>query len=129
MAQSNPIITPSNYIALTTPKEIFVRIDNANCYAITSFILNTKNCPPTVYNYISANNDGQNDVFFIEGLRNIFLDYKIEIYSRWGRLLWTGNQNDPDWNGYVKDGIDQRKAPDGTYFYFIFLNDPDYPVD
>ena len=29
--------------------------------------------------------------------------------------------------GYVKDGIDQRKAPDGTYFYFIFLNDPDYP--
>ena len=127
VAQTNPIVTPSNYVALTTPKEIFVRIDNANCSAITSFILKTKNCPPTVYNYISANNDGQNDVFFIEGLRNIFLDYKIEIYSRWGRLLWTGNQNDPDWNGYVKDGIDQRKAPDGTYFYFIFLNDLDYP--
>lgn len=123
----NPILTPSNYSANATPKEIFIRIENENCFSITSFLLLTKNCPPTVYNYISANDDTINDVFTIEGLRNIFLEFKIEIYNRWGRLLWTGNQNTEDWNGYVKDGISIKKATDGTYFYLIFLNDIDYP--
>jgi len=66
-------------------------------------------------------------VFFIDGLRNIFLNYRIEIYNRWGRLIWTGNQQTEDWNGYVKDGFETTKAPDGTYYYLLFLNDKDYP--
>jgi hypothetical protein len=60
-------------------------------------------------------------------LRDIFLDFKLEIYSRWGRLVWTGNQNTEDWNGYVKDGVGSKNAPDGTYFYLLFLNDIEYP--
>lgn len=124
--KTNPISNTFSYIATTTPKQIFVRIENENCYSITSFTLTTKNCPPTVYNYISVNNDSKNDTFHIEGLRDIFLDYKLEIYNRWGKLLWTGNQNKPEWDGYVEDGIGSKRAPDGTYFYLLFLNDPDY---
>jgi hypothetical protein len=60
-------------------------------------------------------------------LRDIFLDFKLEIYSRWGRLLWTGNQDTEDWNGYVQDGIGGQYASDGTYFYVLYLNDKDYP--
>lgn len=123
----NPIFNTSNYIANATPKEIFIRLNNENCYSVTSFLLTTRNCPPTVYNYVSANNDTYNDTFYIEGLRDIFLNFKLEIYSRWGRLLWTGNQNTPDWNGYVEEGIITKNAPDGTYFYLLFLNDKDYP--
>ena len=123
----NPILTPSNYSASTTPKEIFIRVFNQNCFSITSFLLTTRNCPPTVHNFVSANNDTLNDTFTITGLHNIFLDFKLEIYSRWGRLLWTGNQNTEDWDGYVHDGIGSKNAPDGTYFYLLFLNDIDYP--
>ena len=123
----NPILNPSNYSAITTPKEIFVRISNGNCFSITSFLLTTRNCPPTVYNFVSVNNDGANDGFTIGGLRDIFLDFKLEIYSRWGRLLWTGNQNTQDWDGYVKEGFGSKNAPEGTYFYLLFLNDVDYP--
>ena len=126
-ADVNPILNPSSYVAIATPKEIFVRIFNDNCFSITSFLLTTRNCPPTVYNFVSANTDTYNDTFFIGGLRDIFLDFKIEIYSRWGRLLWTGNQNTADWDGYVKDGVGSKNAPDGTYFYLLFLNDVDYP--
>ena len=36
-------------------------------------------------------------------------------------------KNTEEWNGYVKDGFSIKKAPDGTYFYLIFLNDIDYP--
>ena len=123
----NPILNTTNYQAMQTPKEIFVRVFNQNCFSITSFLLTTRNCPPTVYNFVSANNDSYNDNFTIGGLRDIFLDFKLEIYSRWGRLLWTGNQNTEDWNGYVKDGIGSKNAPDGTYFYLLFLNDIEYP--
>ena len=126
-ADVNQILNPSNYIAITTPKEIFIRVTNQNCYSITSFLLTTRNCPPTVYNYVSANNDSINDNFYISGLRDIFLNFKLEIYSRWGRLLWTGNQNTEDWDGYVKEGVGRKNAPDGTYFYLLFLNDIDYP--
>ncbi|MGL2964786.1 gliding motility-associated C-terminal domain-containing protein [Flavobacterium sp. RSB2_4_14] len=126
-AAINPILITSNYIATTTPKEIFVRVANENCFSITSFLLTTRNCPPTVYNYISANNDSLNDTLIIDGLYNIFLNFKLEIFNRWGRLVWTGNQNTESWNGYIKNGIGNENAPDGTYFYILFLNDTDYP--
>lgn len=123
----NPIAATTNYEAITTPKEIFVRIENEHCFSITSFNLFTRNCPPIVYNAVSANNDGANDGFYIEGLRDIFVNFKIEIYNRWGKHLWTGTQEKPDWNGYVSEGIGNKKAAAGTYFYVIYLNDADYP--
>ena len=123
----NPINNTSNYEAFYTPKEIFVRIENEHCYSITSFNLLTRNCPPTIYNAVSANNDFSNDVFFIDGLRDIFVNFELEIYSRWGKHLWTGNQNKPDWDGTVPDGIGNQKAAAGTYYYILYLNDPDYP--
>lgn len=123
----SPILNTTNYVATSTPKEIFIRLDNENCFAITSFLLTSRNCPPTVYNYISANNDSMNDHFIIDGLQNIFPNYRIDIYSRWGRLVWTGNQNTQNWDGYIKEGLGSKNAPDGTYFYVLYLNDPDYP--
>lgn len=124
----SPILNTTSYQAIPTPKEIFVRVGGDHCFVTTSFLLTTRNCPPTVYNFVSVNNDTTNDTFTIGGLHNIFLDYKLEIYSRWGRLLWTGNQNTQDWDGYVKDGFEKKNAPDGTYFYLLFLNDVDYPA-
>src|SRR6218665_577065 len=99
-SKSSPILNTSNYKA-AAHTEIFVRVENENCYAVTSFQLIVKNCPPTVYNYISANNDGRNDYFIIRGLRDIFMHFKLSVYSRWGRLLWTGNNKSPDWDGDV----------------------------
>jgi gliding motility-associated-like protein len=122
----NPIFNPSNYEAVTTPKEIYVRIDNGGCYAITQFLLETYNCPPTVYNAVSANNDGMNDGFFIAGLRDVFINFELLIFNRWGKHLWTGNNNKPDWDGYVSEGIGSKQAPEGTYYYILYLNDPDY---
>ena len=124
----NEILNTNNYEAQTTPKEIFVRVENdLGCYTITSFQLLTENCPPVIYNAVSADNDGINETFFIEGLHNIFVDYKLEIYNRWGRLIWTGNNSKPDWNGYIEEGIGTKLAPDGTYFYVLHLNDEKYP--
>lgn len=121
----NPILNSSNYNAVTTPKEIFVRIDNG-CFSVTSFQLLTENCPPVVYNAVSPNGDGSNDTFFIDGLRDIFMNFELLIYNRWGKLLWTGNNNKADWNGYVEEGIGSSLAPSGTYYYILYLNDTNY---
>ncbi|WP_445718942.1 T9SS type B sorting domain-containing protein [Flavobacterium sp.] len=123
---TNSILNSSNYEALTTPKEIFVRIDNG-CFSITSFFLLTENCPPTVYNAVSPNGDFSNDTFFIEGLRDVFVNFELLIYNRWGKHLWTGNNNKPDWDGYVEEGVGNTQAPAGTYYYILHLNDPNYP--
>lgn len=122
-----PILNTSSYEAQTTPKEIFVRIENINCYSISSFNLTTRNCPPTIYNAVSADSDGFNDTFFIDGLRDVFVDFKLEIYNRWGKHLWTGTNNKEDWDGIVPNGIGGEKAPAGTYFYILYLNNPDFP--
>ncbi len=125
---TNPIFNTANFVALTTPKTIYIRIENAHCFNITSFILKTKNCPPLVHNFVSANNDGENDTFHIDGLKDIFLKYKVSIYNRWGALIWTGNSASQEWDGFATNGIllDNKEIPAGTYFYIIDLNDPDY---
>jgi gliding motility-associated-like protein len=126
---TNAILNTSNYIAETTPQTIFVKVDNGICFSTTSFLLTTNNCPPIIYNFVSANNDTKNDTFFIEGLRNVFLNFNLSIYNRWGTLIWTGNNNLPDWDGYANKGLllDNSPVPDGTYFYLLYLNDKDYP--
>jgi gliding motility-associated-like protein len=125
----NPIINTSNYMAQATPKEIFVRIDDGTCSSVTSFLLIAKNCPPTIYNYVSANNDGTNDSFFIDGLRDIFVNFELEIYNRWGVLIWEGNNQTDDWRGTATKGlrVNGNEVPDGTYYYVLDLNDPGYP--
>lgn len=129
-ANLNPILNSNNYTANSTPKEIFVRIENENCFSITSFLLETKNCPPTLYNAITANGDGLNDFLHFEGLRDIFTNFKLYIYSRWGRLVWEGNNNSENWYGQSSKGIELNigDVPDGTYFYILDLNDADYPT-
>ncbi len=86
--------------------------------------------PPIIYNYISANNDYDNPTFFIEGLRDVFIDFKIEIYNRWGQLVWVGDNSTPDWSGLSNQEVrfdDSIISPRATYYYILYLNDVDYP--
>lgn len=128
ITSSNEIINLSNFEALTTPKTIWVRIENTDgCYSITSFQLHSYNCPPTVYNAVSPNGDGLNDFFFIDGLRDIFINFKLEVYNRWGRLIWTGDNSKPDWDGKADNAIGNDQSPGATYYYILYLNDDNYP--
>jgi len=126
----DPIYNTSQYTTTTNPERIYVRLDNGTCHTTTSFLLRTKKCAPVTYNYITPNNDGKNDSFFVEGLRNIFLNFKMTIYNRWGNLVWTGTHKDADWNGVAdvqKVGPEQTTVPAGTYYFVLELNDPEYP--
>ncbi|QYJ67482.1 T9SS type B sorting domain-containing protein [Flavobacterium litorale] len=127
---SNRISNTNAFKNTSNPQEIFVRVANGECYATTSFLLRAIKCPPTTFNYVTPNNDGYNDRFFVEGLRNIFLNFKMSIYNRWGSLVWTGNHSTEDWDGIAdveKVGPQDNTVPVGTYYFVLELNDPEYP--
>ncbi|GGB86456.1 hypothetical protein GCM10007424_28150 [Flavobacterium suaedae] len=127
---ANRIYNTTAYNNTTDPEQVYVRIDNGECYTVTSFLLSTRKCPPTTYNYVTPNGDGYNDTFFVEGLRNIFYDFKMTIYNRWGNLVWTGDHNKEDWDGIAsveKVGAENNTVPVGTYYFVLELNDPEYP--
>ncbi len=127
---SNRIYNTTAYTSTGNPQQIFARVDNGSCYNVASFLLYTKKCPPTTFNYVTPNDDGYNDTFFVEGLRNIFLNFKMSIYNRWGSLVWTGDHSKEDWNGIAnveKVGADGNTVPVGTYYFVLELNDPEYP--
>lgn len=125
-----PIVPFNSYTNETNPETIFYKVTHqSGCFIIGQFELQVRNCPPTIYNWISANGDGKNDYFIIEGLENIFEDFKLFIYNRWGRLLWKGDQSNPRWNGEVTQSgrLFGNFVPSGTYYYVLKLNDSDFP--
>ena len=70
-------------------------------------------------NAFTPNHDGLNDTWLPVALG--VSDYRINVYNRWGELVWeTNSQNEP-WLGQVRDGA--HFAPDGLYYYEAFILD------
>jgi gliding motility-associated-like protein len=116
---STPFLNESNR------QTLFVRISNANCFEIVDFSIGVENCDIEIFNAVTPNEDGKNDTFFISGLRDIYLDYKLKIFNRYGQQIWEGSNEDEEWNGVANMGLaaTQQKLPTGTYFYILELND------
>ena len=73
----------------------------------------------------SPNNDNKNDWFNIQGLYDIYTNHKLEIYNRYGTLIFEGN-NTNKWYGIANKGLTNtdKVLPVGTYFYVLYLNEP-----
>ncbi len=73
---------------------------------------------------ISPNDDGINDFFVIPGIENQGNTY-LEIYNRWGAIVYKSKDYKNDWYGIADDNgmvVDRKKGvPDGTYFYILKL--------
>lgn len=74
----------------------------------------------TIPNVFTPNGDGQNDTFQVEGLA--IDDFNMEIYDRWGLLMYETNAPLKGWNG-GKDNSLADRDPDGTYYYVITMSD------
>jgi len=104
----------------------------AGCYAVVAVdsagqtsSLNTQcvdNCP--IYelpNVFTPNGDGKNDIFtplasfrFIQGI-------DINIYNRWGQVVYHTTNPNINWNGNVDNS--GGACPDGTYYYIGSVNE------
>ena len=75
-------------------------------------------------NIITPNGDGDNDEFIIPRVEKFPMNYSkmvVEIYDRWGKLVW---RSDPGYNDNRWKGNDFRgkKLPMDSYFYVIHIN-------
>src|SRR5690554_3128477 len=72
----------------------------------------------------SPNGDGINDTFEIKNLRELYPNFTMEIYNRYGNILYKGNGDSPDWDGTSSSGMrmGNSELPVGVYFYIINFN-------
>ncbi|GAB3777595.1 hypothetical protein GCM10028818_25010 [Spirosoma horti] len=74
----------------------------------------------------SPNGDGINDRFVIRHVA-VDLTIQLEVYNRWGHLVYRSDNYKNDWDGTANQGINLSAAkgylPDGTYYYQIRLSD------
>ncbi|NMH24136.1 gliding motility-associated C-terminal domain-containing protein, partial [Flavobacterium solisilvae] len=74
----------------------------------------------------SPNNDTINDTFEIKNLPIAYPNFKLEIFNRYGNLLYTGNKNTPNWDGTTSEKslrVGSNLLPTGVYFYILYFND------
>ena len=68
-----------------------------------------------VPNGFSPNNDGVNDYFEINGL-DAYTNVKLQVFNRWGNLVYESDDYKNNWNGKNKSGED---VSDDTYFFTL----------
>lgn len=76
----------------------------------------------TFPNGFSPNGDGKNDTWVIDMIV-LFPDAQVEIYNRWGELLFLSVGYHTPWDGTYNS----KPVAVGTYYYIINLNNPLYP--
>ncbi len=74
---------------------------------------------PLIYvpNTFTPNNNGTNDQFFALGINVV--DFRLEIYNRWGELIYKGDALSAMWDGTYHG----KNCPDGVYTWKIEYGD------
>ena len=85
----------------STTDSIFIQLDSCLTNRVT--------------NVFTPNGDGINDFFAIKNIE-YFPNSRLEIFNRWGKLIYESNDYKNDWDG--------ANFPSGTYFYIFYPNDP-----
>ncbi|MFK7983046.1 MAG: gliding motility-associated C-terminal domain-containing protein, partial [Saprospiraceae bacterium] len=75
-----------------------------------------------IFNALSPNGDGANDVFQIDGIED-FPNNTVKIFNRWGNMVYEMAGYKNKWNGNW--GRDNALLPDGTYFYLFDTGEGD----
>lgn len=111
---SNGATTPK--ITIVSPGTYHATVTINGC-GTTDSIEVVKDCYITVPNVFTPNGDGINDYFFPRQLLSSgLIDFNMNVYNRWGQIIFTGNALDGrGWDGRY-NGVDQ---PEGVYVYLI----------
>ncbi|WP_376776975.1 gliding motility-associated C-terminal domain-containing protein [Flavobacterium covae] len=108
------LLTPFNTICDTATVTVRVEPSNKEEFVI--------------YNHMTPNGDGNNDVFFIDGIDK-FPNNSVEVYNRWGVLVYEAkgyNNNDRSFRGISSGRVTIKQLeelPEGTYYYMFKYED------
>lgn len=112
---ANPSVDP-----LTTTIYTVTVTDVNGCKAKDTVVVTV--LPDIIFaNGITPNGDGNNDRWMIDNIQK-FPNNVVEIYNRWGELLFHEKGYQNDWDGTFKG----KPLPVGTYYYLVDLHDKLY---
>jgi gliding motility-associated-like protein len=118
----NPIVT----IDEINKKEIVLILNaNTNCADTAKQTLNFNESLNNVKfsNAFTPNNDGINDMFFIDGISQCG-EYELTFFNRWGQEIYKTITNQPKWDGKTSNGQD---ALTGVYYYLGYYKKQNEP--
>lgn len=68
----------------------------------------------------SPNGDGINDSYNIQFIKELYPDFKVVFFNRWGAEVYVMDASTPSWNGRLHG--DGALVPSGVYFYVAEFN-------
>ena len=90
---------------------VWLTVENTNgCIDSASKIIKVAENRFSTPNVITPNNDGINDYFKVKNLESL-QSCSIEIYNRWGQIVYSNPSYDNKWDG--------EQYADGVYFYRV----------
>src|SRR5690606_38697204 len=92
------------------PIAVTLDIETGACSFSESVILMGSRC--AIPKGVSANGDGKNDAFNLNGLGV----RELKIFNRYGMLVYEKTEYSNEWHGQNKDG---NILPSGTYYYHL----------
>ncbi len=110
-------------LAELTPGIYYVAVSDANnCEELVSIRVDDGTICLEASTIITPEGDGFNEEFMI-GCLSRYSDNRLEIYNRWGQLVYLADNYN---NGNLWRGTNRRdgEVPDGVYFYVFKYVDP-----
>jgi len=102
--------------------------DNTDVTNDQPTVLSLDGCKIKVFNALSLNGDSNNERFYIQGIE-CYPDNTVEIYNRWGVLVFETNNYDNNthvFKGFSEGRVTVKEAdglPAGTYYYILKYKD------
>lgn len=95
--------------------------DDNDCVVVTviDFLVDLR-----IPDAFSPNNDGSNDFWQIEGIDQ-YPEARVEIYNRWGQLIFESNGYNEMWDGTYNG----KDMPHGSYVYILTLEEGLDPIN
>jgi gliding motility-associated-like protein len=89
------------------------------CFDSVHFVIDVQGIPE-INNVFTPNSDGINDEFYFGefGMSTV----SVEVYNRWGQMVYTWNGTDKSWAGVDISG---EFVPEGVYFYTLVAEGED----
>ncbi|MBL0358186.1 MAG: gliding motility-associated C-terminal domain-containing protein [Chitinophagaceae bacterium] len=117
VANPTNLVTNSTAAAIGSYTYTLTATNNFGCTATDDVLLTISPIcidPPNVF---TPNGDGFYDKWVVIN-GSCTKEVKVDVYNRWGGLVYSNNQYGNNWDGTSKG----KTLPDGTYYYIIKAN-------
>ncbi|MEM9142201.1 MAG: gliding motility-associated C-terminal domain-containing protein [Bacteroidota bacterium] len=81
---------------------------------------------------VTANSDGVNDFFAITGVEFCNYVFGVQIFNRWGVIVYRSDDYGNDWGGFSPNNSfgTSNTLPSGTYYYIVSVKNSELkPID